>query len=148
VLCALCVPTAGFVDAGGCVVMAMFPLASEGPGVVGGRWKTSQYNAFEDGPCNGSASVWMDYKTRAPLHPLLTDVKALVAGTDRRRVYSPSLVTAKAERVLDWGDDSPMVAVRSDKAAPVVNIGFVTGRSGAGGDAHRLLLNAVRLRKR
>ena len=77
----------------------------------------------------------------------MQDVKNIRQLADLRRTDG-EVNPGDVEVVAKWKTGANMIAMRHDKKGLITSIGFQTGEKHIKGDVGRLLMNAIRLRKR
>eukprot|EP01106_Pelomyxa_sp_JSP_P015528 TRINITY_DN5413_c0_g1_i1.p1 TRINITY_DN5413_c0_g1~~TRINITY_DN5413_c0_g1_i1.p1 ORF type:complete len:590 (-),score=86.94 TRINITY_DN5413_c0_g1_i1:127-1896(-) len=137
------------VDCGVNVVMICFCNSQQYTGYPTGRFQSENYYPLL--PTTGdldSSSATLG-KILIPDHPLMTGVNAITPGSDgRRSLLKTTPGTGMVDIVALWSDGAYLAAVRNDKCGIIVTLSVNCGSErGAKGDAHRLVSNALRLKK-
>ncbi|KAH3757651.1 hypothetical protein Pelo_10548 [Pelomyxa schiedti] len=130
------------VDSGTTVVLCCFTNSS-GYSYPAGKFQSGNYNPFTVA-ADASADVHLG-KVHIPTHPIMTNVRAITQGSDKRRTVLARSTTGTVTLVADWDDGNPLCAIREDKPGLVVSCTFQCGSVGVGGDGLLLVGNALRL---
>lgn len=135
---------ADYVDGEGGVVLTLFPSYVSSPT---GRFEgvAMDYFAIPPGSAPLSTASQLTLGTiHEPAHDISNGVTRFNGGTISFRPATQQIVTG-ATRIADWSDNTPLVAVREDKAARRADLGFYPPSSDAITDGWRATTNGDKL---